>query len=389
MKRLGNIWPAVISAENGVQAVIDGTRFKRGQKEVRPLFYSREAVEADKTLWHRVDPGKARAYAERLCRELANGTWQHQPPRHRRQFCRNRASSGGKWRDLYIPSLDDHIVAHMVMQASQRAFTRGMHPHCCGSVPGRGIRHVNRYVQKWLRHDKSCRYFVKLDIRRFFDSVDADRLKAILAAKIKDPNVLRTFGQIIDSAPVPCPVGYYTSPWLANLYLEELDWYIEQQLFKRRRGKRIKLVRHALRYVDDIFLAGASKSDLKKAVRAIATWLRDYRGLELKPSWEIKAVGRHELVDGAWKLKPGTYWCDIGGYRFCRDATTLRPGIFLALRRLARKMNRLRRWTRRQCASLNSRLGWASHCDSRRLIETQIIPFVDISKTRRLIANVG
>ena len=388
MKRLGNLWPDVTNPDNGLRAVVEGTRFKRYQREVQRLLYPEQAVAEDPTLYHRIDPAKGRLYAEKLCGELAAGTWKHRPPRHKRQFCRNRASSGGKWRDLYIPTLDDHIIAHMVMDASMDAFLRGMHPHSCGSVPGRGISHVNRCVKKWMKHDKELRYFVKLDIRKFFDTIDRDRLMGVLESKIKDKAVLNVFRQIIDSAPTACPEGYYTSPWLANLYIEELDWFAEQQLYKVRRGKRIKYIRHYLRYVDDILLLGTSRKDLEKAVRAIAKWLRDNRGLEIKPTWEIKAIGVHETVGGEWRLKPGTYWCDICGYKFCKDATILRDGIYLATRRLAKQMGKQKTYTVHQCASLNSRIGWASHCDSKSFVRLEIEPYVNLEATRRIISNV-
>ena len=389
MKRFSNLWPDVVDIDNGIRAIIEGTRFKRGQRQVQRLLYSREDVARDSTLWHRVDLKMATPYAEQLCEKLKDKTWRHEKPRYRRQYCTNRAHTHGKWRDLYIPSLDDHIIAHMVMNASMKAFTRGMHPHCCGSVPGRGIKHVNRTVKRWMKHDRECRYFVKLDIRHFFDNIDRDRLMNVLNDKIKDKDVLWVFQQIIDSAPIPCPVGYYTSPWLANLYLEKLDWFVEQQLYKERRGKRIKYVRHYLRYVDDILLIGTSKNDLKKAIREIKQFLMDERGLEIKDTWEIKTIGKHETMDGKWKMKPDTYWCDIGGYKFCKDATVMRDGIFLATRRLARRMRRRRKYTLHQCMSLNSRLGWASHCDSRGFINREIEPYVNINTTRRIISDVG
>lgn len=380
MKRVGNIWNDTTSVENGITAVIDGTRYKRGNHEVQCLLFD------DKH--HMIDPAKARKYVEPICDDLKNGTWDHSAPKHRRQFCRNRASSKGKWRDLYIPTLRDHIVAHMLIQTSLAAFMRGMHPDCCGSVPGRGIKHIVKRVTHWFQDDKECRYFVKLDIRKFFDNIDRDILKAKLRQKIKDKYVLEAFDQIIDSAPVACPVGYYTSPWFANLYLESLDWFIAQQLHKERRGKRISFVRHQIRYIDDILLIGTSKSDLKKAVHAISDYLLKNYGLHIKDSWEIKKIGKHELVDGEWKLKPGTYWCDIGGYKFSKDATILRDGIFLHTRRLVRKVYKQGYATDHQNRSLISQIGWASHCDSMSFIENDIMPYANIRGIRRAISNV-
>lgn len=382
MKRVGNIWQEAVNLENGIIAVIDGTRNKRGDREVQCLLYD------DKEHWHQIDPDKAREYIEPVCAELSAKEWRHSPPRYKKQFCKNRASNKGKWRDLYIPTLKDHIVAHMIMQASMDAFTRGMHPNCCGSVPGRGIKHILWCVKRWFQDDPQCRYFVKLDIRKFFDSIDADILKAVFRTKIKDPFILWALDQIVDSAPVACPVGYYTSPWFANLYLEKMDWHIVQDLYKERRGKRIPYVRHYLRYADDMLLVGTSKSDLKKAVHDIIEYLGIHYHLKIKPEWEIKQIGKHELIDGEWKLKPGTYWCDIGGYKFCKDATIMRDGVFLSSRRLAKKIYKQGYATEHQAKGMMSKIGWAKHCDSYHFMENDIRPYINIKQTRRMIGDV-
>lgn len=386
MKRIGNIREYLVSPENGLMAVIRGTENKRKKREVQRLLYSDEVVDEHPELWRQVDPEKAREYIAPVCKKLANGTWKHHEPIYRRQFC--RAASGGKWRDLFIPCLEDHIVHHMVMQACMKAFTRGMHPHCCGSVPGRGIKHIVHWVRYWMQEDKECRYFVKLDIRKFFPSIDRNILYDVLKTKIKDPFALSLFEQILDSAPQSCPVGYYPSPWLSNLYLEELDWFIEQQLYKERRGKRIKYVRHHLRYADDILLIGTSKSDLEKAIRAIRKYTREKRNLDIKQEWEIKAIGKHELIDGKWKMKPGTYWCDIGGYKFCKDAMVLRDGVFLSASRLAKRMGKQGFYTDHQCQSINARIAWADQAGSENFKETYIKPYVNIKKARRQISEL-
>ena len=309
MKRLNNIWENAVQIENGVRAVIEGTHKKRGDREVQKLLYTSEEIMLHPELWHCIDPNKAREYVMPICESLINGSYKHDAPKYRHQLC--QSSNGGKWRDLYIPSLKDHVVHHMIMQASMKAFTRGMHPHCCGSVPGRGIKHIVRTVPYWMINDKQCRCFAQLDIRKFFDNIPLDRMYEKLTEKIKDWRIMSVWHQILTSAPICCPVGYYPSPWLANLYLEDLDWFIEQELYKERRGKRIKYVRHMIRYTDNFLLLGSSKSDLEKAVRAIIRYLKEKKGLDIKTEWEIKMIGKHEVVDGKWKLKPNTYWIDI------------------------------------------------------------------------------
>ena len=382
MKRLGNIWDRLVSVPNGVEAVIDGTRKKRGNREVKHLLYDDDLPQH----WHCIDPEKAKDYVNPIILSLRDGTFSHREPTYRYQLC--PSSSGGKWRELYIPSLRDHIVHHMLMQVCMPAFTRGMHPHCCGSVPGRGIRHIIDTVPNWFFYDKECRYFVKLDIRQFFPSIQYEPLMAVLESKIKDGKVLDLWRQVLLSAPQCCPIGYYPSPWLSNLYLEDFDWFVEQELYKERRGNRIKYVRHYLRYADDMLLIGTSKTDLMKAIHAIIGYLRDRKGLEIKKSWEIKRIGKHETIDGKWKLIPGTYWCDIGGFKFCKDAIELRDGVYLTAKRLAKKMSKQDHYTPHQCHAINASVAWAKQAGSRNFLENDIYPYVDLQTTRRIISNV-
>ena len=166
MKRLNHILDHITESD-GVRAVKEGTATKRQNRAVNKLL----AEDG-----HQIDSEKAKAYANPIIEQMKDGTYIHHSPRHKRQFC--KSSGGGKWRDLYIPTLRDHIMHHILMDASMEAFTRNMHPHCCGSVPGRGIKHIVRCVRHWTLHDKQCRYFVKLDITKFFRQYRQGHLKA-------------------------------------------------------------------------------------------------------------------------------------------------------------------------------------------------------------------
>ena len=390
MKRLGRLWNDVCDVENGVQAVIAGTKGKRGRKETARFLYSDEEVALNPSLYHQIDPDKAKAYIEKtILPKFQDLSWKPSPPRHRQIFSYSHTKKKGKWRDIYVPSFDDHIMMHMVMQITMPAFTRGMHPNCCGSVDGRGTKHILKCGKKWFQKDPEAKYFVKLDIRHYFDNIDKEILMCKLRNQIKDKYVLQFFSLLMDASPVACPLGFYTSPYFANLYLQDLDWFVEQQLYKERRGKRIKYVKHYLRYMDDILLIGSSKSDLEKAVKSIIEYARNELGLTIKPTWEIKQIVHHDNIVGIWHIPRNQYWCDIGGYKFCKDAVIMRRGIFLITCRLARKMSRAPCYTLHQCQSLNSRIGWASHCDTVYFMEEYIEPYVNIPETRRIIANVA
>ena len=388
MKRLGNIWNDVCDLDNGFVAIWEGTQKKRGKRACQKFLFSPEQIAEDPTLYRVIDPVKAKSYVEKeIIPLLKNQTWEPDKPRYIRRYCVNKTASKGKWRDLYVPSLRDHIIHHMIMQSTMSAFMRGMHPHCCGSVPGRGIKHIIKTVRRWFIRDKKCKYFVKLDIKHFFDSIDADILMDKLRRKIKDKYVLWAFEKIIHSAPVACPVGFYPSPWLSNLYLEDFDHFVEQDLYKERRGKRIKFVRHYLRYADDMLLMGTSHGDLKKAIKAIIDYLLSNQHLEIKNSWEIKRIGQHEVVDGRRRLKRGTYWCDIGGYKFCKDSVIGRDRIYLSTKRLAKKMNKGEYYSPHQCQSFNARIAWMNHADSYGFLQ-ELRNYVNIKRTREVIGYV-
>lgn len=390
MKRLGRLWEKICTVENGIDALIEGTKRKRCRKESQRFLYSEEDVARDPSLYHQIDPVKARSYIEQnILPRLLNHTWHPKQPYYKQIYSYSHTKKKGKWRDLYIPAFDDHIVMHMIMRQAMPALTRGMHPNCCGSVDGRGTKHILKYVKKWVQKNPEAKYFVKLDIRHYFDNIDPEILMRKLSEKIKDKYVLDAFQKMIEVSPVACPLGFYSSPYFANLYLQELDWHIEQELYKTRRVKRIKYVDDQLRYMDDFLLTGSSKTDLKKAVKDIIAFARDRLHLTIKPNWEIKKIGSHISVDGVWKMPKNEHWIDIGGYKFCKDAVVMRDGIFLATARLAKKMYTSGRYTLHQCQSLNSRLGWASHCDSVYFNEEYIEAYVDIPKTRRIIANVS
>lgn len=387
MKRLGRLWNDILDINNGFIAVVEGTKNKRNQWKTKQFFFSDEEIKENPSYYHQINPTKAKAYvSEKLIPQLKAQTWKPKSPKYTLRWCPNKTHKGGKWRNLYIPDFDDHIIAHMVMKVAMPAFTKGMHPNCCGSVPGRGIKHIVKKTTHWLQDDKKCRYFVKLDIHHFFDNIQADKLISILEKKIKDKYVLWVFKEIIESAPVACPVGYYTSPFFANLYLQDFDWYVEQQLYKVKNGKRIKYVHHYLRYMDDMLLIGTSKKDLTKAIKLIQIYLKDNYNLEIKSNWEIKKIGKHEKINEKWKLKSDTYWCDIGGYKFCKDATIMRDGIFLASQRLANKMSQKDYYTMHQCQSLISRIGWATHCNSNHFTQG-ISEKVDLKNVKRIISN--
>ena len=116
----------------------------------------------------------------------------------------------------------------------------------------RGIHKLVNNLKKALKYDpEGTKYCLKLDIKKFYPSINHDILKEILRYKIKDEELLQVLDGIIDSAE-GVPIGNYLSQFFANLYLAYFDHWI----------KEVLKVIYYFRYCDDITILGANKEEL-------------------------------------------------------------------------------------------------------------------------------
>lgn len=377
MKRVGNLWNDLCSTSNAVRAINLGTVNKRKDSVVkRMLGYT------DNHPDHvgKLDPQKVARYAKALVEALSSMEWRPSPMRH----CVINPPYG-KRREIDCPALSDHIVHWMLILSIKPIIMRGMYEHSYGSIPGRGIDGARRAVERWVQHDEKAKYFVKLDIRKFYPNIDQEKLKASFRRAIKDPRVLDLVDKVIGAIPSGLPIGAYTSQWFANFFLQSLDHYIAQELYKTRRGKRLNYVAHYLRYMDDMLLIGTSKRDLEKAVREVMEFARKTYGLEIKNCWEIRTIAK-SVEDVGTGIAP----IDIVGYRFYQDHTEVRGKVFLHTSRIAaRIVRRLEKESVvliRDAQAIVSLCGWFSHADSEYFFTHYIYNRISIKFMREVIS---
>ena len=376
MKRVGNLWDSFASLANAELAVYNGTQNKRTDFVVRrKLGYHDDLPLHDGKL----DPKKVKRYAQHRVDDLCAG-WHPSPMRHL-----TVKPAYGKKRNIDCPTLADHIIHWMLIQTIHDAIMRGMYEHSYGSIPKRGIDAARKSVEKWVRQDTKAKYFVKLDIRKFYEHIDHELLKAAFRRVIKDPRLLEVTDRVIDCIPAGVPIGTYTSQWFANFFLQPLDHHIKQDMCKLRRGKRTNWVTHYLRYMDDLLLIGTSKRDLEKAVRETIRFCAAELKLEIKDCWEIRRIAMDSK-----DVAPGVAPVDIVGYRCYRDHTEVRGSIFLHTSRLATKIEkRLRERGEvllRDAEAVVSLCGWFQHADSKHFMETYIKPRIDLKLMREVIS---
>ena len=382
MKRVGGLWDKFCALSNAIEAITNGTINKRNDYVVR-----RKLCYDAKDSLHRTGlcPEKVNKCAASLVKIVSDGwdpspmrTMVIRPPR-------------GKERNIMCPMLVDHFVHWMLIQTIRPSLMRGMYTHSYGSIPGRGIDGARRAVERWVQHDPSAKYFVKLDIRKFYESINQSILKAQFRRIIKDERILTVIDKTIEMVPNGIPIGAYPSQWLGNYYLQPLDHFILQKLYKSRRGKRINFIRHYLRYMDDLLLIGSSKRDLEKSVRAIIAFCRETLLLQIKPAWEIKTIAEKKVDDQGKKINiPHVAPIDICGYRFYKDHTEVRSSIFLHTSRLAAKVAKSLEIDRSvllfHAQGLVSLCGWFSHSDSEYFLRHYINAKVNVNFLKEVIS---
>jgi hypothetical protein len=128
-----------------------------------------------------------------------------------------------------------------------------------------------------LRFSRPGDWYAKMDVRKYFASIDHAVLKAMLRRRFKDPILLTVLDGIIDSfSSSPgrgLPIGNLTSQFFANHYLALLDHQVKQGLHCRRYA----------RYMDDFVVWDSEKSRLRHTIDQIAVFVQRMLRLELKP----------------------------------------------------------------------------------------------------------
>ena len=223
----------------------------------------------------------------------------------------------GKTRPLGIPTIIDRVVQQCVMQVMEPICEARFSDNSYGFRPNRSAEHAIAQCMRLIQVQHMY-HVVDLDIKGFFDNINhAKLIRQIWALGIRDKKLLCIIKEML-KAPVilpngekiypdkGTPQGGILSPLLANIVLNELDWWIASQWeqmptkteFKTRsnaqgteikshayralRRSRLKEV-HAVRYADDFKIFCPTHAEAVKAFKATEMWLKDRLGLDISP----------------------------------------------------------------------------------------------------------
>lgn len=234
-----------------------------------------------------------------------------------------------------LPYWPDRIAQHAIMVRLESIFTESFTADTYSCIKGKGVHAADQAIVKMLRDTGGTEYCLKLDVRKFYPSIDHDILKALLRRKFKDAELLWLLDEIIDSAP-GVPIGNYLSQYFANYYLSGLDHLLKETL----------KVKYYVRYADDLIIFSSDKPYLHRLRCFIQEYLQTRLNLAVKGNYQVSRVDEG---------------IDVLGY------------VYYHTHKLLRKRNK-KNFARAMRAgkgreAIAGHLGLAKHCNSRNLIK--------------------
>lgn len=249
-----------------------------------------------------VTTGQLAAYVKehwvRIRQELLEGRYQPQAVRRKTI----PKPTGGE-RLLGIPTVIDRLIQQALCQVIGPMFDPLFSESSFGFRPHRSAHDAVRQLQAYAK--EGYRIAVDMDLLKFFDNVQHDKLLSRLARKVQDKHILQLVGRYLRSGVMAkgqleptekgVPQGGPLSPLLSNILLDDLDKELE------RRGHRFA------RYADDLLLLVRSKKAGKRVMSSLVKWLRSKLALEVN-STKSQVAHVQECKFLGFMLRGGRIW---------------------------------------------------------------------------------
>src|ERR1700722_5803116 len=226
-------------------------------------------------------PGYLKQHWPAIREQLQNGTYEPKPVRRV-----EIPKPDGGVRKLGIPSVLDRFLQQAVMQVLQRKWDRTFSDHSYGFRPGRSAQQAVAQAQQYIAAGHG--WCVDLDLEKFFDRVNHDKLMGQIAKRVADKRLLKLIRAFLNAGVMEnglisrsmegTPQGGPLSPLLSNLVLDELDRELE------RRGHGF------VRYADDCNIYVRSERAGQRVMESITHFIT--QKLKLKVNESKSAVAR-------------------------------------------------------------------------------------------------
>ena len=261
--------------------------------------------------------GYLKKHWPRIREQLLAGTYQPKPVKRA-----EIPKPDGGIRKLGIPTVLDRFVQQAIMQVLQKYWDKMFSEHSYGFRPGRSAHQAISRIQQYV--EQGYRWVVDIDLEKFFDRVNHDKLMGKLAKRISDKRLLKIIRAFLNAGVMAnglvsattegTPQGGPLSPLLSNIVLDELDRELE------RRGHRF------VRYADDCNIYVRSERAGRRVMENISKFIT--RKLKLKVNQS------KSKVDRPWR-------CKFLGFRIIVGKETKRGIAPKSLSRFKRRVRKL------------------------------------------------
>ena len=248
MKREGNLKEKIVDLDNVALAAYKAFRGKRGKREV--VEFVRNFNENISFLREELESGRIRI-----------GDYHY------------FTIFDPKERVICAAGLKERILHHAIMNVCHSRFDKALIYDTYATRPGKGVYAA---LDKAIWAMGKYEFYAKLDVRKYYDSIDHVVLKRILHSLFKDKWLLTLFERIIDSYSSSngkgIPIGNLTSQYFANIYMSGLDHYMKENVG----------VPLYIRYMDDVLICCDDKSCLRSYVQTFREYAMRELMLEIK-----------------------------------------------------------------------------------------------------------
>lgn len=250
-----------------------------------------------------------------------------------------------KERIVYRLPFRDRIVHHAIMNILSSVWESLFISNTYACIKKRGIHGVLRHLKRDLKDIENTTYCLKMDVKKFYPTIDHDILKEIIRRKIKDTKLLKLLDEIIDSAP-GVPIGNYLSQFFANLYLSYFDHWMKEE----------KQVKYYYRYADDMVILAPDKPYLHELLADVNNYMTYKLNLQIKGNYQVFPVDVRGI--------------DFVGYVFFHTHILMRKSIKVRFCKRVAKINKKGLDAKQYKIQISPWLGWAKHCNTRHLLKT-------------------
>lgn len=266
-----------------------------------------------------IDGQSAEQYAQRLeenfqalLDRMKSGTYRAPPVRR----VHIPKGDGPQTRPIGIPTFEDKVLQRAVAMVLEAIYEQAFHDFSYGFRPGRSAHQACEALQN-ASVKMAGGWVLEVDIQKFFDTLDHERLREILSRRVRDGVILRLIGKWLNAGVMEglalshpeagTPQGGVISPLLANIYLHEVldEWFV-RDVQPRLSGRAV-----LVRYADDFVFVFARKKDAERVLDVLPKRFGKY-GLALHPDkTRLVPFHRPDRDDGG-DDGPGTF--DLLGF---------------------------------------------------------------------------